>query len=95
MAWQYDVFLNRVDRRAHRAAIRVTQHHDERCVQKPHPILQTGEPVLVDEIAGYAHHEKIAGALIEGKFGETRESAQLTIAAIGYCALTRAARPAE
>ena len=59
----------------------------ERDAEHRGAVFEAGEPILVDEISRHAHHEQIAGALIEGEFGrKARKSAQLTMLANGYCA---------
>jgi hypothetical protein len=62
------IVLDHFDRGADRAAIRVSEHHDERHAEKFHRIFEAGEPIVIGEIAGEPDNKKIAGSLIERKF---------------------------
>ncbi len=75
--------------------MRVSEHHDQGNAEKLHAVFQAGKPIVIDKISRDTNHKQIARAWSNANSGETRESAQPRIAAIGYCAPTRAARPAE
>ena len=96
MSRQLGVFLYHLDRGGNGAAIGVAKHHDERHAEELHGIFEAREAVVIDEIAGEAHDEDIAGPLIEQRARATRGCRSSSrIAAIGYCAATRSARPTE
>jgi len=54
MAGQLDAFFHHFDRSGDGAAIRMIEHHDQRHVQELHREFQTGEVVVVKEIASRA-----------------------------------------
>ncbi len=96
MAGQLDVLLYHFDRRGNGSAIRMPEHHDERRAKEVNGIFQAGEAVIVEEIAGQAHDENVARALVEEQVRAKRDCrSSSSTAAIGYCASARAARPTE
>ena len=61
--------LHHLDGRVDGAAAAVAQHHDQRNAEHHRAVFETGEAILIDEVARDAHHEQLARALIEGKLG--------------------------
>src|SRR5262245_62146674 len=81
--------------RVDRAAIGVAEDHDERRAEELDGIFEAREAVIVEEIAGKTHDENVARTRSNRSSGETRLSAQLRTAAIGYCDFARSARSCE
>ena len=65
MARQDGIGLHDVDRRPDGPAIGMAQHEDQRSSQHLHAVFEAAEAVGVDEVAGDADDEQVAGTLIE------------------------------
>ncbi len=68
MSRQLGIVLDHFDRGGDCAAIRVSEHHDEWHAQKLHRKFETGEPIVIGEIAREPDNKKIAGSLVERNF---------------------------
>ncbi|MBK7672734.1 MAG: hypothetical protein IPJ24_15320 [bacterium] len=56
-------------RRGHGTAALVPEHHDQPHAEVLGGVLDAGQPDLVGHVAGHAHHEQVAQALVEHHFG--------------------------
>ena len=84
VARQLGAVVGDVDRGFHRAALLVTEHHDQCAPEHDRRVLDAADDDRVrGGVAGDAHHEEVAEALVEDDLSATRESEQLTIAANG------------
>ncbi len=66
------IALDRADGRENGAALVVTEHDDERNMQHADRVFERAEHALRDDLAGVAHDEQVADALVEDDLG--RES---------------------
>jgi hypothetical protein len=92
MARQRRVVLHHLYRRIHGAAFAMAKHDDQRRTKELRCVFQTGQALVLQDIACDAHHEQIARTLIEDKFrADTRVG---TAQQRGDRAMRGAARPA-